>query len=932
MEKDYFVKAYLDFTPCFNNLFFFNKQRLAETHYIKQDSEHLKKSLKDTSAYESFLKQKGRRPNFDIYASFQPFNEATKALLPFLKQLQKEVKPNDVILNLWDRTGWITNLLCGMFPKQKIITTWEGDKDVLGFKGYHFWMKNHSNLEILFHHPEKPLPLKTKSVTFSVGLDLLHRFDQVLLLNELNRVVKNTGAILFPHVHLSNNNPNPYFNRGGIQLHGNTYQTLLNSIFEHSDRAGFVFSEPELFVANDIDKSKEIPVVSTPNTEDYNALVAILPKNWNTKTLSAYRFKDIPSIEKAYVLVNLLIDIDFSQQSLSINRDLIEGQVGYLFDRHPIYLERIQALENLKLSDLAIRCIFLAKKGYSIEDICKKTQSTLPELLSILTPLEDKGFLQILPLSKDGIRLQTYLMSQEYILTQKELSFPYFWENTTRTFGNQIAINSLQDESEFTYEDCKDIVQSIGLKLEEDGIQKGDRILICSKIHTEPIFLLWACLTRGIQAVPIHADLPLAVIESILEETNAKRCFFSESVYQNLDSLKHSEQFILFDEDEPLYDLPYFSDWLDELELEDSEQIVQVVPEDIAVILYTSGSTGRPKGVQLSHGNLIRSGRLISETFHWTKEDKFFCLGTLNTMSGLRNSSISSLHVGGSVVIPKESDLDNILTACEAISESKASILGSNPTFLNQLVTYKHKIKGGIRSIKTVICTGNVLSNTLRDEFLETYQLPIYNYYGLTETTGICLSQTKEERDLNINTIGKPIDAIAQIVDETGIPVPHGETGDLRIYSENLMQGYLNQEDKTKEVIKNGWFYTGDLAKFTTKDHIQLIGRKRVIIKTKSEELIYLSEIQNYMLKHPLVKDAHIHPIRKNDSEELIAFVVLQEDSSEEDHQIKTIKHSITNTLGKFKTPQQFIRLEELPYNSDGKLSTQHLLSILNEL
>lgn len=932
MNQEHFVKSYLEFTPCFNNLFFFNKQRLAEHKYIKQDAQHLKQILENSHNYESFLKQKGRRPTFDIYASFQPFNEATKALFPFLKQLQNEVKPKDIILNLWDRTGWLTNVLCAFFPEQKIVTTWEGDKDVLGYKGYSFWMQKHKNLEIVFHDPEKALPFKDNSIAFSVGLDLLHRFDQVLLLNELNRVVSNSGAILFPHVHLSNNEPEPFFDRGGIQLHGNTYQNLLNSIFKTSNREGYIFSEPELFVENDIKQSKEITIISKPNTTDYNALIAILPDSWKTKTLSAYTIDDNEQINQSYVLVNMLVDINLSQNHVSINRALIEGQIGYLLDRHPIYLNRINGLHDLQLTDLAVKCIFLAKKGFNIEEISNKTNCSISEIISELKHLENLGLVQVLPLSRDAVRLQYYLMSQEYILTKDEQTFPTFWKKTVKQYSNHIALLSMQDDSEFTYEDCNDIIHSIGLRLEEENLTKGDRILICSEMHTEPIFLLWACLNRGISVVPIHVDLPITQINHIIKEAKPKRCFFGESVYQNMQLVNHAQTHILFDEDDNQFNQLYFSEWLDELTLETHSATETIIPEDEAVILYTSGSTGVPKGVKLPHGNLIRSGRLITETFHWNTEDRFFCLGTLNTMSGLRNSTISSLHVGGSIVIPKASDLKNSLLICEAIHQSQASILGSNPTFINQLVKYKPKIKGQINSIKTIICTGNLLSNTLRAQFLAAYKLPIHNYYGLTETTGICLSQYKGETDIHVNTIGRTTDAIAQVVNETNTPVNQGEIGELRIFSENLMLGYLNQDSKTALVIKDGWFYTNDLVKFINHNHLELIGRKRTIIKTKSEELIYLSEIQNYMLQLPIIQDVYIHPIRKEAHEEVVAFVVLHQNNLQFEQAIDSIKKSITQNLGKFKTPNQFINLSELPYNSDGKLSTQLLLNKLNEL
>ena len=763
-------------------------------------------------------------------------------------------------------------------------------------------------------------------------MDLLHRFDQLLLLHELNRTVKDSGCILFPHVHLANNQPIPYFDRGGHQLHGKVYDQIFKTLFNNNLKTGYIFSEPKLFEENDIKKSAKIPLISTPNTKDYNGLIAILPQSWQNITLSAFNSRDINHIDSCFVLINLLLDINFSQQTVTINHDLVEKQVGYLLDRHPIYLNHIKSLNGLKLSDTAIKSLYLAKKGLNIEEISIKLNLPKPILIQELQQLEDKGLLQILPISRDAIRLQYYLMSQQCSLKPKEMSFRAFWERTTKMFPDNLALISLQDESEFTYADCDEIIQSIGLKLNESGFKKGDRILICSKMHTEPIVLLWACLNLGITVVPVNADLPLKQLEYIIAETKPKLLFFGQSVYPKIPIQQRAENHIIFDEENEQYDQLYFSDWVEQVGIDTILHAQKITSDTEAVILYTSGSTGTPKGVKLSHGHLIRSGKLISNTFHWNTEDRFYSLGTLNTMSGLRNSSISALHTGSSVIIPKESTLSNVLTICTSINENKASILGSNPTFLRQLVDYHSKIKGQLHTLKTIICTGNLLSNTLRKEFEQCYKQPIYNYYGLTETTGICLAQHKNDDIKLVNTIGKPIDCIVQLVDEQNQIVDHGEEGELRIFSENIMLGYLNNSSKTNEVIKNGWFYTNDLAKFINKDHIELVGRKKTIIKTRSEELIYLSEIRNHISEIQHVKDIYLHPHRKNDVEQIIAFIIIDTPELDYDTVLSTIKTSITDHLGKHKIPNTFITLKEFPYNFDGKLAVQNLLSKINVL
>ena len=125
-----------------------------------------------------------------------------------------------------------------------------------------------------------------------------------------------------------------------------------------------------------------------------------------------------------------------------------------------------------------------------------------------------------------------------------------------------------------------------------------------------------------------------------------------------------------------------------------------------------------PKGVQLSHGNLFRSGRLITETFLWEAADRFFAFGGLDCMSGLRNATIAPVHVGASVIIPAEISINNLFNIAAAVAENQVTILGCNPAMLHQFVKHKDKIGSHLKTVKTLICTGNKLSDSLRIAFL----------------------------------------------------------------------------------------------------------------------------------------------------------------------------------------------------------------------
>ena len=917
----------LEFSPSIGNLIFYNESDIFPNDHLTEKEKKLASYLKEEEKYKQFLKQKGRRPNYDIYACFQPFNESFKAVFPFLKTLQKTVKSGDVILSLWDRSGWQTNILAGLFPEQHIVATWEGNKDVLGYKGFNFWMKNQPNISVVFCDLNQPLPLKNDSIAFSCGYDTFHNFDQSLLLNELFRVVKEDGAILFPHVHLTNSEPDPFFERGCKQIHGTAYQESFDHLSENSNWQGFVFSEPDLFVANDIDRSTDIKLISNPNSSDYNAMIALLPKSWANTSISAFSLKDIKDINNAYILINLLLHIDLNQQKVWVDYDYLDNAVGNLLKRHPIYVERIKRLDNYSLSDLECKIIYLAQKGFTVAEIVTHLNVLQEDILTILDHLEKLGLLQVIPVSDPGFRLQSFLMSQQYLFPKSEQNLQSLWQDAIRSFPENIALISIEDESEFTYEDCEEIVDATIAALLDSGLEKGDKIIICSKQHTEAMLLFWACMQIGVVAVPIGTHLPIDTINFILDLTEAKLLFANVTAFNEKNEVFRKTTTIVFDQGDNDQDCLYFADWLERVDSDFSIIDKAVISHnDTAVILFTSGSTGAPKGVTLSHGNLFRSGRLISETFHWEPSDRYFALGGLESMSGLRNSVVAPLQVGASVIVPKEDTLNNVFGITESIEKSQATFLGSNPSFLRQLVNYSDRIDRQLDSIKTIICTGNKLSDSLRKRFREIYNLPILNYYGLTETTGICISQLPYDSIIDLDTIGKPIDCIAQIVDDNDELLPIGQEGELRIFSENIMKEYFKNPELTKSVIKNGWFYTNDIAAFDNDGNIQLRGRKRNFIKIASDELIYIDEVQQFINQQEFVNEAVVCAYRKDDTEYMAAFVVANNKDVDDEKIKKQLRNLIEEKLGEKKLPKQIHFLPELPYTDNGKLMTKFLM------
>lgn len=912
--------------PVIKGIPYFNEADFYAERLIRERCEHLlRATVGFEKEYERFVRQKARRPSYDIYACFQSFNEACKAFFPFISVLRRKLAPGDRILNLWDRTGWLGALLQGFFPQQRVITLWEGDKDVLGYKGFHFWYQAEvasGSMQVGFADLNKPLPFEDNSMAFVFGLDTFHRFDQSLLLQELLRITPEDGVILFPHVHLSNSEPEPFFERGCRQLHGLDYDSFFQKLFAHSERQGFVFPEPEMFALNELLDNKPYPIVSQPNSHHYNAMLAILPKTWaDSEHLIPFRFEGLQAPEQCHLLVNPLLHIDYSRQTVQIDRSKYSDRVGYLLDRHPIYMEKLSKADQYHLSETATKALYLAGHLYTAADIAVALEVPVADLLIELKDLQERDIIQLVPVSKDQMRLQQYITTQEYVLPEGQETLAALWKRAVSHFGDGIFLISEWDESEFAYEDCDEIIGQLRQKFSAEGLKKGDRVALITQNNFEAILTILAAVQSGLVAVPLEYKLVNETISLILNELAPKLIFVDEQAAANFSELLPQKGVVQFDGEAEREIFPIFSNWITEpYDTVEAFDTATIHPADLAIILYTSGSTGTPKGVMLSHGQLVRSSRLITETFHWKTDDRFFAVGELDSMSGLRNACFAPLEVGAAVVIPTIANKSNLFGICESIARHRATVLGTTPALLNQMVQFERRVRADISSLRQVICTGSALSVRLKKSFQEHFGIDILNYYGLTETTGICIGEKVDEVDPEKPGIGRALDALIQVVDKAGKVLPANETGELRIFSRNITPGYFQKENLSRAVIRKGWFYTGDVATIDSHGTVQLKGRSKEIIKTTDGLLVYTSEVEQILESHPLVKEAAVLPDIDSEKEKMLSFVVLRKDRSEAADAIAELQQFVITKIGDRNIPLVIQLMDELPRNAGGKV------------
>ncbi len=879
--------------PFIGNLFFPHLSNDSDSHFFANFFERAKK-------YPSFLQRKSQRPYLDIYAAFQPFNEAFKALYPFLDLAKKELEPEATILNLWDRNGWTTALLRSVFPTNRIVTIWEGNKDVLGYQGYYHWFSNEPEICILFCEVDQSIPLKDRSVDLVVGMDAFHRYDQVKLMNEMDRLCKADASFVFPHVHLSNSEPVPYFDRGCIQKHGLEYQSEFEQL---SKRKGYVFSEPKLFIFQQ-DDNESIPIKSNPQTSDYNALIAILSDKWNCNSLSKLSFYSRDKACALRVLQNPLYKIDLGRRIAKI--DYHNTEVKKLIERHPIFLDQVE--ENIVLSEVQSMILLLAIEGNTISVIAEKIGLSITEIFSLCQVLEKQGLIHVLPLSFKFFALQTFIGSQRLVENQNDLG--EVWSHYSRIFSNEkYLIDS--EGNELTYGETDEVIAQVKKKIQSiDGLTIGDKVAVLSSLNIENIILFWAATSCGLTVIPLSSSMADSSLEKILS-TGVKLLFVDQEEYSHISNF-YNGQIVLFDSEiSSVNDVSYFSEWIYENANFDTNE-VELGESDTAVILYTSGSTGHPKGIGLSHSNLISSGRSMNNHFKWKSRDIFMAMGGLEYMSGLRNATVCPLFSGTSILIPSKSQLTNVFALLDLVKTSKPTIIASNPAFYHLISKVDHSLD--LTSLRLVLCTGNYLAQGIRDLLYDKHGIVIHNYYGLTETCGICIAQDPERSDIRENDIGIPVGSLVRVVDSSSDGV-----GLLQIWSDNLAKGI--RSDKNKVVID--WFETGDLAFVDNEGRVHLAGRAKEVLKTKKEQLIPLSTIEELIHSIPEIDEVVAHTSKRNETEELILFI---KGSTSDLMATRTkITNAINASITTEKIPLILYSVDHIPY-VNGKINKDKLL------
>lgn len=337
-----------------------------------------------------------------------------------------------------------------------------------------------------------------------------------------------------------------------------------------------------------------------------------------------------------------------------------------------------------------------------------------------------------------------------------------------------------------------------------------------------------------------------------------------------------------------------------------------------AEIIFTSGSTGIPKGVMISHRNLIANTDSIITYLKLNQDDRMLVVLPFYYCYGL-SLLHTHLRVGGSIVL--NNSFIFLGSIINNLRDYKCTGFAGVPSHFQILLRKSDNFKTtNFPDLKYVTQAGGKLAPIFIDEFRHSHpEITFIVMYGQTEATARLSYLPPELYEAKKGSMGKGIPGVElRVVNEKGEKIKPGETGEVIARGDNIMLGYFGDEEGTRNTIRNGWLYTGDLGTVDNDGYIYLTARKKEIIKVGGKR-ISPKEIEAVILEIPEVVDCTIEGVEDQLlGEALKATIVIRSDNGQ-DKMLDKIKQHCANHLALYKVPQIFELKEQLVISATGK-------------
>ena len=471
-------------------------------------------------------------------------------------------------------------------------------------------------------------------------------------------------------------------------------------------------------------------------------------------------------------------------------------------------------------------------------------------------------------------------------------------------YDQRLALRD-QDRS-YTYKDLVKASTNIASALLSEKLDlKEERIGFLISPSFNYVSILWGIWKAGGICVPLSLSATESELTHYLEDAKISLLISDNEGCKKLKKLSDDLNIPLEDEKN--------------LQGDEDKALPEIKKERKAMILFTSGTTSKPKGVVSTHSNIEAQIRSLVDAWEWHKDDFIPLILPLHHIHGIINTLSCPLWIGASVDILGAFEVERVV---EAVCKNNYSVFTAVPTIYFSLIDKIEHMAGKeleliqtkFKEMRLMMSGSAALAPEIHKKWSELTGQDLLERYGMTEI-GMALSNPlKGEK--RPGSVGQALPEVEIcLMEDNKVITEENTPGEIMIKGPQVFLEYWNQEKTTEDSFFEGWFKTGDVAELVD-GYYKILGRASVDIIKSGGYKISALEIEDVLLKHPLVKECAVIGIADKKWGEVVAASIIASDELT----LEDIQAWSLDFLSDYKIPRSLKLLEELPKNAMGKV------------
>jgi long-chain acyl-CoA synthetase len=470
-----------------------------------------------------------------------------------------------------------------------------------------------------------------------------------------------------------------------------------------------------------------------------------------------------------------------------------------------------------------------------------------------------------------------------------------------------------EESSETSYAQFNERANRVATALVQMGIKPGDHIGLSAPNSGDWIAFYFGVLKAGAVAVALSSLLKRDELSLLINHSRPKIIFTHDEKLDELAELRRDEYLEKIISPEGDMDFHHL------LEMgSGSFNALDRDRTDTAAILYTGGTTGTPKGVELSHENINAAIHTVIFNERSNETDRALCFLPFNHVFGQMHIMNATILSAGCLEVMPAFDMDRVLYAMGA---GRVTKLFAVPTIYVRLLALEGlKVKLG--SVRYCFSAAASMAADVVRQWKERTGLAIYEGYGMTEAAPT-VTYNHYYRHV-IGSVGTEVPGVeVQIRDKHGNQLEQGHEGEICIRGRNIMKGYLNNPEGTREAFWEGeWFRSGDVGLFDDNGYLYIVDRLKDMIITGGEN-VYSREVEEVLYTRPEVEECAVIGLPDPEwGERVTAFIMLRPGEPFDKDKLNAYMKS---RLSPFKVPKEYLTVSDFPRSPAGKILKREL-------